>query len=45
MYVIKKIIKIIKKFKLKNIKRLIGKIDNKKRVIFEDISENLLISK
>ena len=45
MYVIKKINKIIKKFKFNNLDKIIEKMDSKKRIAFENTKENLFVNK
>ena len=45
MYVIKKIKKVIKKFRFNNLNKIVGKMNSKKRIVFEKIKENLFVNK
>tara|TARA_B100000902_G_C26633235_1_gene585511 strand:+ start:440 stop:562 length:123 start_codon:yes stop_codon:yes gene_type:complete len=38
-------IKLLKKFNLKKTNKVMGKMDNIKRIVFENVNENLLVNK
>ena len=44
IYIIKKVIKLLKKLRLKILNKVIGRIDNIIRIIFDDTNENFLIN-